>query len=142
VPKRSTGDSSDELDRPVVVRRPEPAGDDAEVRGRALTERRLELFRRVADDEDAFRLEPERDELTRDERPVQVVAISSNELAAGDDDERARAAAPYADGGTFRIVRGVTISFSAAVRPGMRRTRPLTFATRFAGLPTAIQRRR
>ena len=83
----------DQLDRPVVVSRPEAAGDDAEVGRRALPQRRLQLGRRVSDDDDALRLEAQRPELSGQERPVQVLPVAADELAAGDDDDRA--ATPY-----------------------------------------------
>ena len=76
----------EQLDRPVVVRRPEPARDDAEVGLQALAERGRELARRVADDRDPRRIEPEREQLPGQKRPVQVGALAADELAAGDDD--------------------------------------------------------
>ena len=81
----------DELDRAVVVRRPEPAGDEHRVGAvERVAERRLELLRRVADDRDARRLEPEPQRLAREERPVQVGSLAAHELAARDDDDGAR----------------------------------------------------
>ena len=79
----------DELDRPVVVRRPEPAGDEAEVGAEAFPQRRLQLVGTVADDRDPRRLEAERERLCGEERPVQVGALAADELAARDDDRGA-----------------------------------------------------
>jgi hypothetical protein len=76
----------DELDRPVVVGGPQAARDDAEVGAQALRKCSLELLLGVSDDRDARRLEPEADELAREERPVAIVSTAADELAAGDDD--------------------------------------------------------
>jgi hypothetical protein len=80
----------DQLDRSVVVRRPEAARDEAEIGGEALPQRRLELVRPVADDGDPPRLEAEGERLRGEERPVQVGALAADELAARDDDRGAR----------------------------------------------------
>ena len=80
------GDVREELDRAVVVRRPEPAGGDAELVAEPLVERRVELVRVVADDDQACRLEPEPHELAREERPVAVRALAADELGARQDD--------------------------------------------------------
>ena len=85
------GDPRDDLDRAVVVRRPEAARDGDEVRvADGLAERPLELGRIVADDVDPRRLEPEREQRAREERAVQVGALAADELAARDDDRRPR----------------------------------------------------
>ena len=84
------GGARDELDRLVVVRRPEPAGDDAEVRLQPLGQRRLELVVVVADDRDARRLDAEVDELLREEGSVAVAAVAADELAARYDDVATR----------------------------------------------------
>ncbi len=97
----------DHLDRAVVVRRAEPAGDEADVGLEPLAQRRLELLGRVADDRDPRRLEAEPERLAREERAVQVGALAAHELAARDDDEGARPAQVAA-----RAVRvGVTSTF-------------------------------
>ena len=80
----------DELDRAVVVRRPEPAGDDAQVGAQTLGERVGQLVLAVADDDDARGLDPQLQELPCDEGAVQVVAVAAHELAAGHDDDSAR----------------------------------------------------
>src|SRR5205823_1826666 len=88
------GRAREKLDRPVVVRRPEAAGDDAEVGAKPLAKRLLELLRPVADDRDARRLEPEPQRLARKERAVAVGALAADELAAGDDEGGPRPAGP------------------------------------------------
>ena len=81
------GRARDELDGPVVVRRPEPAADDAEVGAQPFRQRRLELALVVADDREPRRLEPEPDELAGEERPVAVVPVAADQLRAGDDED-------------------------------------------------------
>jgi hypothetical protein len=88
--QRQAGGSREELDGPVVVRRPQPARDDAEVSAQPLGERALELRLVVADDRDRRGLEPEQHELAREERAVPVGAVAPDELAAGDDDDAAQ----------------------------------------------------
>jgi len=80
----------EELDRAVVVRRAEAAGDDAEVCAQALGERALELRFVVTDDRDGRGLEAEAYEFLREVRAVAVVAVPADELAAGDDDDAAQ----------------------------------------------------
>ena len=84
-------DPRHELDRPVVVGRPETARDEADVRLESLAQRRLELVGVVTDDRDAHRLEAELECLPGVERPVQVSPLAAHELAARHDDRRARA---------------------------------------------------
>ena len=88
----AAGGPRHQLDRPVVVRRPETARDAAELGLEPLAQRDLELVRVVADDRDPRRLDAEPQELRGEERPVQVAPVAADELAAGDDDEPARAA--------------------------------------------------
>ena len=91
--------SRDQLDRAVVVGR--ARGHPRRGRGRRrqrLRAARLELVGAVADDRDPRRLEPERERLAREERAVQVGALAADELAARDDDRRARPASPTASG--------------------------------------------
>ena len=85
------GDARDELDRPVVVRRPEPAGDEADVGLERLAQRRLELGGVVADDRDAGGLQPEPERLLGIEGAVQVAPLAPYQLAARHDDGCARA---------------------------------------------------
>ena len=88
--ERAPCDPGDELDRPVVVRRPETTGDQAHVGLKAVAECCLEPLGVVADDRDVCGLEPEQQRLTGVERPVQVCPFSAHELAARDDDGGAR----------------------------------------------------
>src|SRR5581483_947154 len=114
----------DELDRPVVVRRAEPARGEHRV---AVGERRpqhpLELLRRVADDVDAHDLEPESLRLACEKRAVQIGSIAAHELAARDDDDRARPRQEPARAvfvgvtTTFRLRRaGSEIGFPASLK--------------------------
>jgi hypothetical protein len=80
----------DELDRPVVVRRAEPARDEAQVGVEPLRERRLELVGTVADDRDPRRLEPELERLRARNGPFRSVRSPRHELAPGDDDRGPR----------------------------------------------------
>ena len=89
--QRPAGDAGDELDRPVVVRRPEAARDEADVGLEPLAQRGLELVRVVADDRDARRLETEPQRFLRVERAVEIGSLAPDELAARDDDCCARA---------------------------------------------------
>jgi hypothetical protein len=73
------------------VRRPETARDDAQFGLEALSECSCELTRLVADDGEARGRDPERQQLAREERAVQVGSLAADELAAGDDDRGARA---------------------------------------------------
>src|SRR5204862_7789251 len=82
----------DQLDRAVVVGRPEAARDAAEVGLEPLSQRGLELAGVVADDRDPRGLEAETQQLGGEKRPVQVAPVTADELTAGDDDEAARAA--------------------------------------------------
>jgi hypothetical protein len=72
------------------MRRPEPAGDQAQVGLDPLAERRLELVLLVADERDPVGLESALQELAGEERPVAVGALPADDLAAGNDDRRAR----------------------------------------------------
>ena len=86
----------DELDRAIVVRRAEPARDStASPSSSAAREYRLELGGLVADDRDPRRLEAEAQRLPGEERPVEIGSVAAHELAARDDDHRARAAQPF-----------------------------------------------
>ena len=64
-PQIDSSDACDELDRAVVVRRPESAGDDAQIGAEAFPQRILELLLGVANDLDARRLEAEAQDLAR-----------------------------------------------------------------------------
>ena len=80
------GNPGDELDRAVVVRRAEAAGDEADVRLEALAQCRLELVRVVADDRNPDGLQPEQERLPGVEGAVEVGSLPPYELAARDDD--------------------------------------------------------
>src|SRR5581483_4089043 len=103
-----------------VVCRPEAARDDAELGFEAQRERPRELVLPVADDLDARRLEPERQHFSREVGAVQVGAVAADELAARDDDDRARARQAAAVA-TPRLVAtnayGVEVGTSATACP-------------------------
>ena len=120
-------DARDELDRAVVVRRPEPARDEAHLRLAGCRERRLEVVGVVSDDQDPVRDEAQRERLLRVERPVPVGALAAHELAARDDDRRARAAHPET----------AVAPAAFSVPPGPSSTpRPSTLTTTFRGRST------
>ena len=79
----------EQLDRPVVVRRPEATRDDEQIVSEAVDERRLEIGRVVADDRDPRRLETEAQQRCGEERPVSVVPVAAHELRARCDDRYA-----------------------------------------------------
>ena len=122
--------------------RAEAARDDAEIRAEARAKRRFQLLGRVTDDDDLRWIGAQRDELAREKRTVQVAPVAANELAAGDDDERARQT--QIAGGAFVIEVGVTSSCSGLplAAPGITTIRPFSFATRFCGLLAVNQSRR
>ena len=96
-PRRATSSRpaacASELDRAVVVRRPEPAGDEAQVGLRApprsaassSSGRSPTIVIRAGS-------RPSDERLRGEERAVQVGALAADELAAGDDDRGPRAA--------------------------------------------------
>ncbi len=122
-----SGDAGDELDRAVVVGRPEAARDEADVGCARGAERLLEIDGVVPDDRDPLRHEAERERLPRVERSVPVCPLPADELAAGDDDCRAGAAH------THSAVALVT--FSAQPR-GSTTRRPFSCTTTLAGRST------
>ena len=89
------------------------------------------LFR-SADDDDARGLDTAPQELPCEKRAVQVAPVAAYELAAGDDDDRARSRCQVA-GGAFTIHFGVTSSCSGLpfAAPGITTIRPFSLATRF-----------
>ena len=89
--ERPPGHARHELDRPVVVRRPESARDEADIGLESFAQGGLELGRIVADDRDPRGLEPEPERLPRVERAVQISPLAANELASRYDDGGARA---------------------------------------------------
>ena len=127
--ERGSGDPCDELDGAVVVRRAEPAGDEADVGVLRGTKRRLEVVRVVPDDHDPLRHETERERLAGVERAVPIGALAAHELAARDDDDRAR---PRAH--PLTAVAPDTVS---ARPPGGNTYRaPFTFTTTLRGRST------
>src|SRR5439155_9981805 len=98
-----------QLDRAVVVRRPEATGDEQQV-GLAQPdrERLRELFGAVADDRDPGRLEAEAHQLGGEEGAVEVVPVAADELAARHDDRRARPAQRAGTGVVPKTPRAVT----------------------------------
>ena len=87
----AAGGPRDELDRAVVVRRPEPAGDDAQV-GVERPPRAPPRARRGRSPTIVIRAgsSPSSSSLRGEERAVQVGALAADELAAGDDDRGPR----------------------------------------------------
>ncbi len=85
-PKPDPRRARQQLDRAVVVRRPETAGDAQQVVGEALVQRRLEVGRIVPHDRDARRVDPEAQERRSEKRAVPVVAVAADELGARRDD--------------------------------------------------------
>ena len=131
-PRRARHD----LDGAVVMRRAKPSGHDAEFGLQPLGDRRLQFLLPGADDRNTGRLQPEAQELAGDEGAVQVGAVTTDELAAGDDDVAARARGHTAG----LMPRGVTISVLTPPT-GRCRTRPFRTIFRFSGRSSVIQSR-
>ena len=95
----------------------------------------------VADDLDPRRLEPEREQGAGEERPVQVGALASHELAAGDDDHRPWAACARAQlASAAKIFFAVTKTPCALTAAAGSFTRlPFSFTSTFAGASSRIQ---
>ena len=91
--ERRSRDPRDELDGAIVVRRAEPARDEADVGVLRRPQRALEIRGIVPDDHDPLGHETQRERLARVEGPVSVGSLAAHELAARDDDRRARALA-------------------------------------------------
>ena len=128
------GGARDELDRAVVVCRAEPAGDHAEVGAcQPLGQRLHQLLFAVPHDRDPRRLDPQPQQLAGEERPVEVAAIATDELAPGDDDERAGTRGHTAG----RMPRGVTIRVFTPPT-GRSRVCPFRMVTRFSGRSSVI----
>ncbi len=100
--QRTPGEPAQELDRAVVVGRPQPSRADADVRLEALGDRVGELLLAVAHDEDPAGIETQPHELGRDEGPVRVAPIPADELGTGDDDDGARTRRHVGATGTAR----------------------------------------
>ena len=116
--------------------RAEAAGGGDEIRrGDRLGDRSFELGRVVADHVDPGRLDPEREQGARQERPVQVGALAAHELAARDDDDRARTRAVRARqaASAAKIFFAVTKTPCALTAAGSRTRLPLRRTNTFCG---------
>ena len=131
-PQPDAGGTRDELDGAVVVRRPEPARHDAQIRAESFRERTLELLLAISDDHDARGLDAAPQELRCEKRAVQVAPVAADELAAGDDDDSARACQTPG-----RMPRAVTISVLTPP-PDRTRVRPFRIVRRFSGRSSVI----
>ena len=91
--ERAARDARDQLDRAVVVGRAEPSRDEAEVGLEALRE---SARSRSSGASPTIVIRsgssPSRTRLGGEERPVPVLPVAADELAARDDDRRPRAA--------------------------------------------------
>ena len=120
----------EQLDRAVVVRRPEAAGDDEQVGANPSSSAALQLVRPVADDRHAGRLEPARIQLPRPEKARCRSARSPRTSSrAGDDDGGADArqeASRRRPPGETTTIRGWPV-------PGRARREPFTLNITFAG---------
>ena len=129
------GDTRDELDRPVVVGRPQAARDEAEIGIESLPERVLEVLGAISDDRDRRRFQPQAHRLGGEKRSIAVLPLASDELGAGDDDRRARAAQ--------EVARVILCDVTRKVVPRGRSTRlPFSLTTTFCGLASASCRLR
>src|SRR4029453_16258175 len=81
----------DQLDRPIVVRRAEPARHEAEIPSQPICEGAPEGRGTGSDDRYPPRVEPEALSFCREERAVPVLPVTADELATRDDDRRPRA---------------------------------------------------
>src|SRR5439155_8787156 len=125
----------DQLDGAIVVRGAEAAGGHAEVGVEARAERRLELLLPVPDDQEARRLEPERERLAREERAVEVRPLAADELRPGDDEDRA--GPRQAEGRTCPVA--VIRRRLGPVVLGSRSVWWFTITRRFSAEPALIQ---
>ena len=118
-----------------------PEARDEIGRGERVPQRRLELAGVVSDDLDPRRLEPEREQRAGEERAVQIGALASDELAAGDDDHRPRAACARGQlASAAKIFFAVTKTPCALTAAGGSFTRlPFSFTSTFAGVSSRIQ---
>jgi hypothetical protein len=126
-PQLSPGDAREQLDRPVVVGRPQAARGYEQVGAEPIAKRRFELVLSVADDRDPRGLEAELEELAREKGTVSVGPLPADELAAGDDEERP---------GPRQFAAGARSTPDASTksrRAGGRVARPLTTRSIAAG---------
>jgi hypothetical protein len=119
--ERATRDAGDELDGAVVVRRAEPAGHETEIRREGIPKRALEIGDRVSDDLDGGGLETEPDRLGGKEGAVPVVPLATDELGAGRDDRRARAAQEVARTTLCEVTTNI-VPFGSSTRLPLSRT--------------------
>ena len=79
-----------ELDRSVIVRRPEPTRHDQQVGAQTVLERARQLRGIVTDDHNALRSQAEPCELAREEATVCVADVATNQLRSGQENVRTR----------------------------------------------------
>src|SRR5436190_20638791 len=103
------------------MRRPEAARDEAQVGLQPLAQRRLELHRVVSDDHDPSWLHPQPQELGGEKRAIPIRALAAYELAAGDDDDPARAGQAPVGARTMPV--RVTSTVTEEPPPGIGTTR-------------------
>jgi hypothetical protein len=72
------------------VSRAEPGRRHQHVAREAGTQSRLELGLDVSDDPDLGRLDPEPEQRSGEERPVEIPPVAADELRAGEDDRGAQ----------------------------------------------------
>src|SRR5581483_5136076 len=131
----TAGRPGEQLDRAVVVRRPEAAGDDEQVLGETGAQRRLEVGRVVADDGDPCGLDAEAEERRGEKRPVAIRTVAADELGARGDERGPDA------GYAGRQPVGVT-TITRGWRPGTWTSFPRTRIVTFSGELICSQRRR
>ena len=123
----------EELDGPVVMRRAESSGDDAEVRLEPLPEGRAQLLGAISDDHEPFWSSSEPGQLAREESTVVIAQVSADELAAGEEDERSNYAVE-----TVRTPFAVTTTIAGPCGKLCTR-RPLRRTLRLLAAPTSSQ---
>jgi hypothetical protein len=140
-PKRPARHPGHDLDRAVVVRRPEPAGARHEIGRRdGLANGGLELGGIVADDLDPPGLDPEREQRASEERAVEIGPLAAHELTARDDDHGPRARwRPAQLASAAKIFFAVTKT-PCALTAGASFTRlPFSFTSTFRGVSSCSQ---
>ena len=130
--ERPPCDLRDHLHRSVVMRRAEPARDEAEIGGEALREGSLEVLRPVSDDRYPLGVETEPERLRGEKGAVPVVSLSADELRPRDDDCRPGTRLRQEDAGMMR--RALTTN---AVPAGSSTRFPFTRTTTFSGSASA-----
>ena len=131
--QRPPGGPRHNLDRAIVVRRPEAPGDDAEISVQRFSERMLEIVDAVTDDPNRPWLKAETDDLGCEKRPVAVLTLAADELRAGCDDCRAGAAQD--------VARRILCEVTTNVEPFGRSTRfPFSLTSTCCGFASASWR--